>query len=385
MNDMEGFLGRGELLGDRGDNFFNQPLEIRVRQMGWSQACPIVPEVIKEYGKSWKKEHPEASRKEVKQKGEEMARQRYAECNFVFGMITEAAKVGNPDLYEKLLTPSPRVDDERVGIYYRGYVPKTHSEELSPLSTLWGYALPRVILEQMGRGENNEERNAERVIEAMKMIDEEVRVARNPEELVAKVAERAVNGSTDPKAILGHLLSTGVYEEENCREMAITIYQAMRDFSPKLTEVYDALSRTDKGTLGIMNFFGNETLGYQPITFVSSSEVRPGVTCEVYAFDGESDRDLGIIHIEAGKKTPRQMVLRGEATQECYISGKGRLTVTRVDGQKSIYEVDGNIPTLTAYVGIDDVMQWEAAADSELVFAEICYPPFEKGRFMDLD
>lgn len=41
-----------------------------------------------------------------------------------------------------------------------------------------------------------------------------------------------------------------------------------------------------------------------------------------------------------------------------------------------------NRPEITVNIG--DVMQWEAAPDSSLVAYEICYPPYEEGRYEEL-
>ena len=89
-------FGRSTLLGDNGADFFNKSLTDQVTEMGWSHACPVVDEVAKEYGPEW-------------------TLKRYAECNFVFGLIVESARDLNPELYRQLTSPVPRLEGEKPG------------------------------------------------------------------------------------------------------------------------------------------------------------------------------------------------------------------------------------------------------------------------------
>jgi hypothetical protein len=77
------------------------------------------------------------------------------------------------------------------------------------------------------------------------------------------------------------------------------------------------------------NFEGNE----QAITYIETTHVVDGVDCKVYSFIDDDTKDLGIIKISPSKKTPLQKVLKGEKTIEGYISGKGKLTITKLDGK----------------------------------------------------
>ncbi len=71
----------------------------------------------------------------------------------------------------------------------------------------------------------------------------------------------------------------------------------------------------------------------EQITFVETMHVTNGVDCDVYVFPGDPTKDLAIIHIQKGCKTPLQKVLAGDKTIEGHISGKGKLIVTRRDGK----------------------------------------------------
>lgn len=126
------------------------------------------------------------------------------------------------------------------------------------------------------------------------------------------------------------------------------------------------------------NFEGKE----QPVSFVETMHVVDGVDCEVYTFDGDPTKDLGIIRVKPNSRTPLQRVLKGDRTVEGYISGKGKLTITKLDGKQEVHTVSGETKEpLFEAVGIGELMQWEADKDSPLVVYEVCFPPYEDGRY----
>lgn len=224
-------FGRGDIFG--GDqNFLDLPIEEQVVRLGWSHACPIVDQVIRDYGPEW-------------------TRQRYAECNFIFGLVVESAKDLNPQLAQKLTMAVPRLPDEPPGIFDPRFTPEIHKSEMSPLSTLWGYAIPRVITEEMGRGKNNEDRTSERMLKALEIVDEIIKESESPIELAVKLSEAVSKSKADPKAVLGHLLAANLLEEENCRTMFETTAKKMKESAPVLNKVYESLSGQEKKELGI--------------------------------------------------------------------------------------------------------------------------------------
>jgi len=115
----------------------------------------------------------------------------------------------------------------------------------------------------------------------------------------------------------------------------------------------------------------------QKISFVESSEVCEGVTCSVYSFDGDDSKDLGIVTVRKGCKTPLQKVIAGDKTFEIFQDGKGTLNVIGVDGRKKVYNFPSDDSDVEVTVG--EMMQWEAIED--VTFAEVCYPPYTDGRF----
>jgi hypothetical protein len=102
-------------------------------------------------------------------------------------------------------------------------------------------------------------------------------------------------------------------------------------------------------------------------------------------FVGDKTKDLGIIRIKPGKHTPLQRVKKvepGDRTVEGYVSGKGKFMITRLDGKKETYPVRGKEDTsFSIDVAINELMQWEADPDSELIAYEVCYPRYEDGRY----
>lgn len=116
------------------------------------------------------------------------------------------------------------------------------------------------------------------------------------------------------------------------------------------------------------------------IAFVKTEQIRAGVFCDIYSFVGTQDMDLAIVTVSAGHATPRQRVLGGMRTLEVYISGKGRLDLVEAGSARSYPVTDGHELQVEVVRGME--MQWHA--DNDLVFAEICVPPYEEGRFLDL-
>lgn len=124
----------------------------------------------------------------------------------------------------------------------------------------------------------------------------------------------------------------------------------------------------------------------EKVSYVETLHVGDGVECDVYSFDEDSGKDLGIIKVRPGCKTPLQKVLKGDRTIEGYLQGKGKLTITKPDGQKEIYAVGEDArKDFSIDVKIGELMQWEASQDSDFVAYEICFPPYENGRYENIE
>lgn len=128
----------------------------------------------------------------------------------------------------------------------------------------------------------------------------------------------------------------------------------------------------------------------QPVRFVRRDQIAKGVECDAYDFINDPDKDLGIIRIQPGHKTPLQKVQDGKRTVEGYLRGKGKLKITRAntdtDNKSKIFEVgDISEDKFEIQVYIGDLMQWEAAPDSLLTVYEICFPRYKEGRYKNIE
>ena len=118
------------------------------------------------------------------------------------------------------------------------------------------------------------------------------------------------------------------------------------------------------------------------ITHVDTSVVKEGVACDVFRFTDRTDVDLGVVTVAPEVSTPLQRVIEGEATLEGFIDGSGTLEVVRkATGEIEEYTFPGEHTEVTVSIG--DVMQWTAGPNG-LEFYELCWPPYEDGRFEDL-
>jgi hypothetical protein len=120
-----------------------------------------------------------------------------------------------------------------------------------------------------------------------------------------------------------------------------------------------------------------------PVQYRETTKVKDGVTCDVYRFVGDDEKDLGIINIKQGTATPAQRILDGDTTLEGFISGESELVV--LDPEDNLtshpFSEEGDVRE-PIEVTVGEVMQWVAHKDTRAY--EICYPPYEGGRFEDL-
>ena len=115
------------------------------------------------------------------------------------------------------------------------------------------------------------------------------------------------------------------------------------------------------------------------VSFIETQAVTNGVECDVYSYLDDNSKDLGIIRIEAGASTPKQLVLKGSGTVEGFLVGKADLTFTRKSESETIFAYSDDSYGNDTTMSVGDVMQWTASQGS--VCYEICYPPYEYGRF----
>jgi hypothetical protein len=99
----------------------------------------------------------------------------------------------------------------------------------------------------------------------------------------------------------------------------------------------------------------------QKIKFVEKTQVKEGVSCDVFEFENDTTRDLGLVKVLKGFKTPLQKVISGDKTIEIYQEGVGHLTVIGTDKKDHVYNFPGQQSEVEVYVG--ETMQWEAIED----------------------
>lgn len=216
-------FGEGTLLGDTGDRYFNQTLEPRVKAMAWSHACPVPDQVIKNFGIEW-------------------AEKRYAECNFIYTLVTDAASKHNLPLYFDLNQSLDRLPEENPSQNILSEnVPSSFWTKMSPMSTPWGYAIPRVIVEQFGRGKNNFQRSQKRILSGLNLIETEVKRNNNPIELLIALAKGVSNLDAKAEPVITHIMSKDLLDEEGCKSIFKEISQVMERKAPKLWQKYQQM------------------------------------------------------------------------------------------------------------------------------------------------
>ncbi len=222
-------FGVGTFLGDHGDRYLDIPdIRDRAHQMAWSHACPVSDQVMKDYGPEW-------------------TEKRYAECNFTFGYLIDVASKHNFPLYFNLLQPTERLPGENpdLGIS-KDNVPQSFWSEMSPLSTPWGYAIPRILIEQFGRGENNQDRTQARVIRGLNLVNREIVKTDNPIDLLIALGKNIIEMDANPEDTIAHIMAKGILNEQGCKTMFQEISQKMKKKAPKMWNKYQEMLKDDK-------------------------------------------------------------------------------------------------------------------------------------------
>ncbi len=120
------------------------------------------------------------------------------------------------------------------------------------------------------------------------------------------------------------------------------------------------------------------------ISFGETQTVKEGVECDTYALTDDDTKDLAIVRVQKGYKTPLQRILLGNKTIEGFVGGQGALSVQSIDGGVKTYEFKSGDADRPIVVEIGQIMQWYANGDTDLTFYEVCEPPYKDGRFENL-
>jgi hypothetical protein len=245
-------FAQGDFLGDDPAIQDLSPNE-RVYISAWRHGCPMPDGVIEYYGQKWLDnqrklgDESEYSEAEIEAQGIALTRRRYDECNFVYNTVIRDAVFrameqgeNKRDLYVQLFGLEDRAEDEPLGYAEPGRVPELATEVRPPLSRLVGYALPRVLIEQFGWG-FGVERNPERYLQGLDLLDRAVAQANTPEELLAILGNQVVRADAEAGIVIGHMLAPGIEDEQNNHAEFARVRAAIRKHSPTLRNLMNKL------------------------------------------------------------------------------------------------------------------------------------------------
>ena len=187
--------------------------------------------------------------------GFDWATKRYASCDFWTGTIwDELDEAGKSRLLKKLQTPIRR-PKYMLGKYERNNVPNSYREWISPLSTPWGYALPRVFIEGLGGHGNG---TLEGLLNTTDSLDKTIASidgrSTNQIEFLVDFAENVVEQGVNPQALLSHILPQELLEESNPVKWFKEIEATIEARAPKLWGTYFEMGKYEKMQLGIAIF-----------------------------------------------------------------------------------------------------------------------------------
>ncbi len=223
-------FGDMTLLGDKGDNFFEKPIEQQVFEVAWSEGCPVPQKVVKKYGA-------------------EVATKRYGEIIFADRLILEEVKKHNPNLHRKLTESVKRKPDEHVGVHEPESVPDSYSTKVPPPDTPWGFSLKRILVDQFGP---REKRTAERMQKGLKILEDVAsQDIESPLELVARLAEAVIKADGDKIQVMKNTLSKGHLYEQNFHTLYSELVRELKKHSLTFQEEYNKLTPEERDKLGI--------------------------------------------------------------------------------------------------------------------------------------
>lgn len=238
MNRSPENFGSGSFVGEimRDPGFFDQPAEEQARQLGWIEGCPVVEELIS----------PDS-------RGPAAMIERYAEISFWQGHIRREILAHNSYVYDLLYTPVTRLSEESVGKHERDSVPQAYIYEMPPSTTLIGYALPRLMIDQIGGSGLSHEKREDRLQKGFDELHEAISFAQSPEELLIKFADglRSV-GDLSPIEILQRIMPNAWLEQSNANSMLERVEKELSASAPKLYKTYLDLPDDEKAKLGII-------------------------------------------------------------------------------------------------------------------------------------
>ena len=238
-------FGDNTLIGDQGDAFFEKSVTQQILELADSEACPIPRSVIERY-----KKDPEG------------ARDRYGEIVTMRKLILETTQKLNPELYKQLTKPLARNPNEPVGIYESDAIPPEYINEMTANNTPWGFSLPRILLDQWGKGEL---RTQKRALKGLTILEQSINTATTPLEFMAILANKAAHAGADMDAVLKSTISKGKLADDNVETLYRALGKEMKAHAPTLWNRYLELTPDERTSRGIANIPQEETLSTNSI------------------------------------------------------------------------------------------------------------------------
>lgn len=227
-------FGNGSFVGDflhpENDTLELEPRDL-ARKLGYVAGCPVVERLTE----------PENTKPG---RGSEAMIERYGEVSFWYGEMVWRLDEQNRDLFIKEMAwPIARRigDKERITAFDEPSIPEDHFAYMRPLGTLYGYALPRIMIEEI-RGQEYSAQDTvsvqDRMIVGLEAFEHIASNASDMYELTAKFAEAIAQLDGDPEAILGHILAPGWLEEHGAVWMFNDMREAVKKYAPTLWQEY---------------------------------------------------------------------------------------------------------------------------------------------------
>jgi hypothetical protein len=180
--------------------------------------------------------------------------ERYAQVNFWFTELGRLINDENRILFEQLVSPVARIENENAGKYEPESTPEDYQSVIPPMGALAGYALPRIFVEHLGLNAGLQPKEVQdRLISGFSIVSEAAKTSATPIELLARTADGIIRqGNVSSEQVLDHILSRGWLEEHHAQSMVDEFKAAASQVAPDLWDVYTELSDEDKTRLDLV-------------------------------------------------------------------------------------------------------------------------------------
>lgn len=201
--------------------------------LGWSEGCPVVPDVLK---RGTAKDAAEG----------------YGELQFIRGNLLSIIEPINPSLHQELTTTRSRKPGERPGQFFPDFIPSDHLQNVRGCATTVGYDLPRLVREFIGP---REKRTQDRILRAFdvfaSVLEKSTKENQTAIQFTVALAEKYAQIDQNPLKYVRRLLSAGKLKEDNQETEATLILANMHTMKTSLYEAYASLMPQERAVKGI--------------------------------------------------------------------------------------------------------------------------------------